>query len=408
MRLARLALLCSLAAGPAHCARDRGPVASAPHAPAPHASDVEMRLVGEGLYALYYAGSSGKSIVVEGDDALALIEVPVSDEGGGARRLTEHREGGEQVLRTLRRAFPNKPLTYLLTTHWHPHSASSLSPFVEQGVKVVTTRANFERLKAMLGSALLARAADWVQFVDGDSFEVGRGRGRVVAHRFERSSYPSTPTDDYLYFYLPDHDALHVGCMYNKWDGPPVTGRELLTRREVDLHQFLLDRGLHPSRLIRVTREASEPSETLPAAGLERVVREGVRVSELSARYERLGAAEVRARRVALVREAAAEGIPAGVLNQLVYDDLRRRDLERALEFATLQALLAPGDPNAWDTLGQVHYFLGDLAMAKVYEGAARRVDPKFVEGGEPAWRADLEAHRRAWAASPPVKPAAP
>jgi hypothetical protein len=406
MRLARLALLCSLAVGPTHCARDHGP--AAPSARPPGDGPVTaIRRVGEGLYVLYYEGSGGKSTVIEGDDALALIEVPVSDEGGGAKRLTEHREGGERALRALRRRFPGKPLKYLLTTHWHPHSASSLAPFVEQGAKVVTTRANFERLKAMLAPATLARAAEWVQFVDGDSREFGRGRGRVVAHRFKRSNYPSTPTDDYLYFYLPGHDALHVGCMYNKWEGPPVTGRELLTRREVDLHQFLLDRGLRPSRLIRVTREASEPTEALPAAGLDRVVREGVRASELAARYERLGAAEVRARRVALVREAAADGIPARVLNQIVDDDLKRRDLERALEFATLQALLAPDDPNAWDTLGQVHYFLGDLAVAKAYERAAKRIEPTFV-GGEPAWRAELEAHQREWAASPPAAPPTP
>jgi tetratricopeptide (TPR) repeat protein len=418
MRLARLARLALLAAGLAHCAPGRPPAAppagpgGAPAAVAaadgrrpPAAPADELRPIGDGLYVLYYEGSTAKSTVVEGDDALALVEAPASDRGGDARHLTEHREAGERALRALGRRFPGKPVKYLLSTHWHPHSVSTLAPFVERGAKLVTTRANFERLGEMLEPAARARAADWAQFVDGDALELGRGRARVVALRFERARYPGTPTDDYLFFYLPAHDALHVGCMYNKWEGPPVAGRELLTRREVDLHQFLRDRGLRPARLIRSKRETATPGEALPAEGLERVVREGVSTAELAARYERLGAADVRARRPALVREAVADNLPASVFNQLAYDDLRRGDLDRALEFATLQALLAPDDPNAWDTLGQVHYALGDRPTARAYERAVKRMAPAFDGGGEATWQAELEALRRARAAPPPAAP---
>ena len=409
MRPFRIVSLCLLLGSSAHCTRPPAPAAPAakagraPQADQTSAALYEMRGAGEGLHFLYFGAAGGKSTVVEADDHLFLIEVPVSNEGGSAKHLREHREGGERVLRTLRSRFPGKPLRYLLTTHWHPHSASSLAPFVEQGVQIVTTRANFERTKAMLDPDALARAERSVRFVDGDSLELGRGPDRFVALRFQKAKYASTPTEDYLFFYLPKFGALHVGCMYDKWSGPPVAGRELLTSRELDLHALLRDRGLSPRHLIRIDREGG--GELLPAEGLERVVREGVRAQDLAARYRGLDAAALRDRRAELVREAVAEGMPGRIINQVTYDALRKRDLERARELATLQAMVHPTDPKAWDTLGEVHYFLGEREVAKVYERAAKRVDPHFDRGGEEVWRANLDEHRRAWAAAPPDGP---
>ena len=52
--------------------------------------------VADGLYFMYYDQSESKSTIVEFKDHLALIEVPICDEGGGAVNLRDHREGGDR------------------------------------------------------------------------------------------------------------------------------------------------------------------------------------------------------------------------------------------------------------------------------------------------------------------------
>ena len=80
--------------------------------------------VDDGLHYLYYDSSTAKSTVVEFDKFIALLEVPVKNEGGGATNLKDHVYGGNKVIELLKKQFPDKPLRYLLHTHWHPHSIS--------------------------------------------------------------------------------------------------------------------------------------------------------------------------------------------------------------------------------------------------------------------------------------------
>jgi hypothetical protein len=279
---------------------------------------------------------------------------------------------------------------------------SALGLFLERGVTVVTTRRNFERQKEMLGTrANSPEAAARVRFVEDEPFRISDGKTEVVAHRFERKDFPATPTEDYLYFHLPRQDALHCGCMYTRYSGPPVQGRELLTRRSEDLHAFIRKRGLAVASLLRTAREPSPADQLLPFSELRRIVDEGVRARDLLALYRALPLETLRRRRTELTVELVRDGIPGPLLNDLAFEALGTGDLERALELATLQALVNPSDANAWDTLGEAHYFLGAVEVARAYEQQSRRIDPSLHRGGESAWKRDLEQLRAGWKAAP-------
>jgi tetratricopeptide (TPR) repeat protein len=90
-------------------------------------------------------------------------------------------------------------------------------------------------------------------------------------------------------------------------------------------------------------------------------------------------------------------GIPKYLINRLVYKLLAKKELNKALELAKFQAYYFPSDPNCWDTLGEVYYFLGDTILADKYYKDAKKIDSKFAGGGEKQWKIDLENHKLMW-----------
>ena len=347
-----------------------------------------------------FDGSKAKATLVEFSDFVALLELPISDQGGDATSLDDHAEAGRRALQAIARRFPAKPLRYVLSSHWHPHSLSALGPLFEANVTLVTTRSNLDRLKTMLPATAAPPPPSLVKLVEGEGMRIGDATNAIVVHRFTQKEYPSAPTEDYLYFQLPKYDALHVACMYARWAGPKVQGRELITGRERDLFRLIAARGIAATRLIRLDRE-KDGAELLPYADLAAVIRTGISSEELAAPFEKQTVAELRANRPRLVSEALKSGMPASILNPLVYARLGKRDLPRALEYATLQALIAPADANSWDTLGEIHYALGDADAARAYDTLCKRLG--LTTAGERVWQRDLEELRKKWETDAPA-----
>ncbi len=350
---------------------------------------------GDGLYFMYYDSSQSKSTIVEFDDFVVLIEVPVKDQGGSATVLEEHADGGEKVLRTLKEHFPTKPLRYVIHSHWHPHSISSVLPFITNGVTLVSTRKNFERLKEFVSPDDVARYGQYIAFVDGDSLVIGDPGNRIVVHRFTQEEYPNTPSADYLYCYLPKYNYLHCACMYNKWTGEPVDGKELLTGREEDLNRFLAVRNIRPEYLIRLNKEKTETNDMQPYDGLRDVMENGISATALSDGYLALDESTLRVSRDSLVRTVVRDHIPVSVINRAVYSAIGRNAYSKAAQLAHLQAAANPSDPNVWDTLGEVHYFIGDTLMARSFGKQAKLISPSFEGGGENTWRKNLAEHQK-------------
>lgn len=357
----------------------------------------------ERLYFMYYDSSNSKSTIVEFDDFVALLEVPVKDEGGGAANMKDHVEGGLKAIRTIEAQFPGKPIKYVIHSHWHPHSISSVAPFLENGSKLVTTIENYSIIKKYMDEGVKEKYKANVIFAEanprtaGDSLVIDEPGNRIVIHYLKKSDYPNLPTVDYLYCYLPNYNMLHCACMYNKWTGEPVEGKEMLTGREEDLHRFLTEKKIKPEHLIRLTNEKSAPGNLQPFSGLEDVVNNGIRASDILNRYTALSEQELNARFDAIAEEITNNNIPVSLMNTAAYQMLRSNDLARALVFAKLQALLNPSDPNSWDTLGEVYYFMDKVESARRCSKEAKEIDPSFSQGGEKVWEEDLKEYQKIW-----------
>ncbi len=357
----------------------------------------------ERLYFMYYDSSNSKSTIVEYDDFVVLIEVPVKDEGGGATNMKDHIEGGVKAIRTIEKQFPGKPIKYVIHSHWHPHSISAVAPFLENGSKLITTMENYSIIKKYMDESVKEKYRSNVIFAEadprsaGDSLVIDEPGNRIVIHYLKKSEYPNLPTIDYLYCYLPNYNLLHCACMYNKWTGEPVEGKEMLTGREEDLHRFLTEKNIKPEHLIRLNNEKSEPGNMLPFSGLDDVVKNGIRASDILNRYTVLSEQELKERFDAIAEEIVNNNIPVSLMNTAAYQMIRSNDLGRALVFAKLQAMINPSDPNSWDTLGEVYYFMGKLESARRCSKEAKEIDPSFSQGGEKVWEEDLKEYQKIW-----------
>jgi tetratricopeptide (TPR) repeat protein len=357
----------------------------------------------EGLYFMFYDSSNSKSTIVEFSDFVVLIEVPVKDEGGGATNMKDHIEGGLKAIRTIEKEFPGKPIKYVIHSHWHPHSISAVAPFLENGSKLITTMENYSIIKKYVDETVKEKYKSNVIFAEadprsaGDSLVIDEPGNRIVIHYLKKSDYPNLPTVDYLYCYLPNYNMLHCACMYNKWTGEPVEGKEMLTGREEDLHRFLAEKNIKPEHLIRLTNEKSVPGNLQPFSGLDDVVNNGIRASDILNRYTMLSEQELKDKFDVITEEIINNNIPVSLMNTAAYQMLRSNDLGRALVFAKLQAFLNPSDPNSWDTLGEVYYFMGKLESARKCSREAKEIDPNFSQGGEKVWEEDLKEYQKIW-----------
>ncbi|MBE2216963.1 MAG: hypothetical protein IAE90_02090 [Ignavibacteria bacterium] len=357
----------------------------------------------EGLYFMYYDSSNSKSTIVEFNDFVVLIEVPVKDEGGGATNMKDHIDGGLKAIRTIEKQFPGKPIKYVIHSHWHPHSISSVAPFLENGSKLITTMENYSIIKKFMDESVKEKYKSNVIFAEqdtrsaGDSLVIDEPGNRIVIHYLKKSDYPNLPTIDYLYCYLPNYNMLHCACMYNKWTGEPVEGKEMLTGREEDLHRFLSEKNIKPEHLIRLNNEKNLPGNLQPYSGLEDVVNNGIRASDILNRYLLLNEQELKDRFDAITDEIINNNIPVSLMNTAAYQMIRLNDLARALVFAKLQAMINPSDPNSWDTLGEVYYFMGKLESARKCSKEAKEIDPNFNQGGEKVWEEDLKEYQKIW-----------
>ncbi|MBE2227377.1 MAG: hypothetical protein IAE93_08550 [Ignavibacteria bacterium] len=364
-----------------------------------HSQSGELNVIkesGNGIYFMYYDSSNSKSTVVEFEDFLALIEAPVKDQGGNARELKDHEHGGEKILKSLAAYFNNKPLKYFLYSHWHPHSVSTVNPFLRSGVKIVSTQKNYDVIKKFIDTVSIISHLDNFIFVT-DSLLISDRKNSITAHRFTKQDFPNVPTDDYLFFYMPKQNVLHCACMYNKWEGEPVDGKEMLTGREEDLHRFLMTRGISPDYLIRLSKEKKEPNDMQPMHGLHDVIHNGIKGSDIMKNFMETDQKYLDEEQDKMLQDIIKKNIPSSLVNSTVYSLLRKKELQKALSFARLQTLLNPADPNSWDTFGEVYYFLGETQLAEYYEKQSKLIDPEYTNGGMEVWKKDLEDHQKIW-----------
>ena len=215
----------------------------------------KIQKIQDGIYFMYYDTSTikheiTKSTIIEFKDFIALIDMPIVQEGGGAKNLKDHYVEGNQIIETLKNYFPKKPLKYILSSHWHPHSISSVLPFVTNKTTIVTTKSNFKKIQEFVDSTTYNNYKNYFLFVENDSFNIEDKTNKIVIYRITQEDYPSVPTKDFLYFYFPKYNIFNSACMYFRLD-TKIKNQELIYDRLFDLNKFLSMKNIQPNYFTR-------------------------------------------------------------------------------------------------------------------------------------------------------------
>jgi hypothetical protein len=132
----------------------------------------------------------------------------------------------------------------------------------------------------------------------------------------------------------------------------------------------------------------------------QRQMATGITTSEINEVYFSISTSMLNQKQDSMAQLIMTKRIPFSIVNSNVYSSLRKRDFDRALAFARLQVLINPSDANAWDTLGEVNFFLGRSELANAYHKHSIKNDPGFTAGGVLAWEKSLKEYEASWSAA--------
>lgn len=362
-----------------------------------------IQKVQDGIYFMYYDSSSikheiTKSTIIEFKDFIALIDMPIIQQGGGAKNLKDHAVEGNQLIETLKNYFPKKPLKYVLSSHWHPHSISSVLPFLKNKTTLITTQLNFEKIKEFVDSSTYNHYKKYILFIENDSFIIEDKSNKIIAYKIKKEDYPSVPTKDFLYFYFPKYNYFNSACMYWRLN-TQIDGRELIYERLLDLNKFLTRKNIQPLCFTRYVEDA-KTNGLVPFTAFTEVLKNGISNEEVKNTY--LPITENMSEKACnlIISNLIKHKVPNSIINTQVYEYLYHKELDKALSLAKIQTLINPADANVWDTYGEVFYFLGKIELAKYYEKQSHMINPDYKDGGEVAWKEDLESFQKLWIAN--------
>jgi len=282
-----------------------------------------------------------QSVIIEYPQFLALIETPMIDAGGGKKHdLTDDTTSAKAYKTFLSKRFPGKPVKYIFSSHWHQHSLSGISPFLENGARLVTTSGNINYAlqngldqftnPSKIQSQLIVIKKDTTLLTETAS---------PIKVVYLDSTYKNKPTNDYLLIRLGREDFNGQGFQ------PGIYNFK-------DVNKYI-NAGQSPE-------EAMKPFIQLNFDVLQK-------------------------NRDSITNLLIERNIPNFVINKSVYTCIRNKEFKKALLFAQILNLHSPGFLTFIDTMGEAYFVNNFFVPANYYSKMLFENDPKW-DGGIKIW----------------------
>ena len=157
-----------------------------------------VELVGLGEGVIHARGSGHRSVIIEMEDHLVVVEAPL------------YEERSEAVLEALGNRFPAKPVRYVIPTHFHNDHTGGIRRYIAEGATILAPSVSADHYRH-IASAPHNIQPDQLQTHPREmTIEVVEGR-KVLEdgrQRVEIYPYPTAHADDYQIIYLPREKLL--------------------------------------------------------------------------------------------------------------------------------------------------------------------------------------------------------
>lgn len=325
-----------------------------------------------------------QSTIVEYENFLVVIELPMINAGGNrSTNLEQDIPRAEEFLRYLQKTY-RKPVHYILSSHWHLHSLSGITPFLHAGAKLISARSNWNYAveNGLMGKQDVNSIARQI-FLVGKDTTLLSNTANPIQILFLDQTYTFKPTKDYLFFYLPKSKTLHASCMC-AMTTVDFAARPAFTYndRVSDLEKAITTRNIPVDHLIKLTAEFDpQLNQYRPPVFTQDYFNEfrkrGTPLHEVVKKYSAYPYQFLSNARDSVLRNLVENKIPAAVLNSAVYDCIKRKEFQKAVAWAQILNLYQSGEANFIDTLGEAHCFAGNTDMARHYSNLLKQLDPK-------------------------------
>jgi len=335
---------------------------------------------------------SSQTTVIEYPEFLVLIELPFIDEGAGkSTDLSEDIERAEEFIKFINDKFKNKPVKFVMSSHWHLHSLSGITPFFKQGTKLITTENNWQYSidNGFLGTLNPNDFNSDILKINKDTTLLSETNFPIQVIYLD-STYKNKPTKDYLFFYFGNNKTLHASCMCALSDIDLDTRKDYVySDRLTDLNRVITDRNLTVENIIKLGRSKnSDGNYMTPVYSdtyMNRFMDKGKPMIQAVNEFTMISEENLIINRDSILNQIIIKKVSTQIINQAVYECIKLKEFKKAVALAQLLNLYSPGDLNLIDTMGEAYYNAGELALANYYNLLIIKKDPKFG-GGIKVW----------------------
>lgn len=332
-----------------------------------------------------------QSTVIEYPKFLVVIELPLIHDGANrSTNLVEDIPKAERFLAFLQDEY-HKPVKYVLSSHWHLHSLSGITPFFASGAKLVVAKTNWDYSikNGLLGSSK-ADSKKLIQ-ISKDTTLLNDTQNPIQV-LFLDQTYTFKPTKDYLFFYLPKSKTLHASCMcamsqIDFKQRPDFVYNDRVT----DLDKAISSRHLPVEHLIKLTAEYDKENKTYrqPTFGnsyFTEFKQRGTPLHLVVKNYSKCSLEILTLQRDSILHHLVDKKVSPGIINSAVYDCIREKQFQNAIQWAQILNVYATGENSFIDTLGEAYFRAGDTLVAKYYSNLLAQRDAKAFPDALKTW----------------------
>ncbi len=324
------------------------------------------------------------STVIEYSEFLVVIELPMINAGGGVvKNLKQDLAKAERFLAFLENEYREKPVKYVLSSHWHLHSLSGITSFFKRGAKLVTAKTNWEY---SITNGLLNDKDHYNENIIESTQDTTLLAETVfpISVIFLNDSYKNKPTRDYLFFYFPANKALHASCMCALNDIDFSLNPEFIyNNRIIDLEKTIKTHNLNIEYLFKLTGEPGTEKNTykLPwfsADYFNEFLKRGKPADVIIKNLSEVRLDSLTLNKDNVLSYLIDKNIPGSLINALVYNFIKDKQYDKAVQWSQILNLYHIGNSDFLDTMGEAYYNAGNITMAQLISNQLVKLKPDF------------------------------
>lgn len=323
------------------------------------------------------SANSPHCTVIEYQDFLVLHEVPYIPNSITTNDSTKmEMVSTNPLIAFVDSIYLHKPIKYILNSHHHGHSLSTVVPFFERGAKLITAKENVQiyEKRGLFENDKNTDYSESIIEISGDTTILVDTNMPIDLLYLKKADYKSIPTESYLFFYFPKQKLLATSCMVYLRDIDDKYGFKgiVYSDRLVNVKEIIQDKHIDVEGTLQLYKFRSDGGERkLPYFSMDfhkNVHEHSWHRLKLSEHFQSMSYEFLTTKRDSLLDYLIESDIYHIVINHAIYELIEKKEYQKAVALAQILVTYEPDRINEIDTLGEAYYNNGQIKVAKHYD----------------------------------------